>query len=204
MYNGLNYTPDEMKQIEARIDEICESLKESLGDRISKFNIAGSLSKHTEVRGLSDVDLRITLGEEYADKTPLQVRRILKNVLKHKIKDCKIYSGDIALTLKYEDLDIQLIPVRPVANGKVLVPRNNESWSGPTDQEEFGRMLKDLYRSYGKDPRDGVYRVEKVIRVMKAMEYFSCAFSDQSKLDRLTVLSRFFRSIGLRVPSFGK
>jgi predicted nucleotidyltransferase len=170
VYNSLNYSPEEREHVQDIIDEVHECLKESLGDRITRFDVAGSFSKHTEVRGLSDVDIQLSIGDEYSEYTPLQVRRILKKVLRNKIKNAKIHNGDMALTLRYKGIDIQLIPVIPEKGGKVRVPKNDNNWSKPTDQKVFKKELDNLYSSYQRDPRDMVYRVQKVIKVMKEIE----------------------------------
>ena len=170
MYNSLSYSHEEIRQIKGIVEEVYNILKESLGNRISRFDIAGSLSKRTEVRGLSDVDLLLSVGDEYSGLTPLQVRRILKRVLRDKIKGAKIHNGDMALTILYKKMDIQLIPVVPVEGGKVKVPKSDTSWSRPTDQKIFKNELSNLFNMYQKDSRDKVPRVQKVIKVMKKIE----------------------------------
>lgn len=152
------------------VGDVYNCLKDSLGDRIERFDIAGSFSKRTEVRGLSDVDVQLAIGKEYSGFTPLQVRRILKKVLKNKIRGARIHNGDLALTIRYRGMDIQLIPVIPEEGGKVRIPRNDTSWSKPTNQRIFRKELQNLCRMYQRDPRDKVYRVLKVIRAMKVIE----------------------------------
>jgi hypothetical protein len=92
----------------------------------------GSISKHTYVNGLSDVDsLVIINNSKLQGNTPNEVKDHFFQNLKDRIPNTNIRKGNLTVTLHYNDnIEIQLLPVlRTDNNYKIQSTPNEDSWS---------------------------------------------------------------------------
>ncbi len=107
----------------------------------------GSVSKHTYVDGLSDVDsLAILNKSELVNLSPDEVKKYFYDRLKERLPDSDITIGKLAITIKFASgFEVQIVPA--VKNDKgIQIPsimRGNE-WSNTIKPEKFVESLREV------------------------------------------------------------
>jgi len=135
--------------IQKHIETILIALNDEIeGEVVTRFG--GSISRHTHINGLSDVDALVILNNsELADYSPDEVLDYFYKRLKHRFKQTDIEKGDTAVTLHFSDGDVQLIPALRFKTG-IKIPNDNE-WSTNIKPAAFAKALTDLNgKLYGK------------------------------------------------------
>ncbi|MCH7689349.1 MAG: nucleotidyltransferase [Planctomycetes bacterium] len=90
----------------------------------------GSISKHTYVDGLSDVDALVLIDRsEIKDKQPKQLQRLLADCLRARYGKDSVTVGPLAVTLTHDGKSIQLLPA--VRDGKrfKIASYDGKGWS---------------------------------------------------------------------------
>jgi Second Messenger Oligonucleotide or Dinucleotide Synthetase domain len=110
------------ERVNARLGEVESALGEEL-EGVDRLLFGGSVSKHTYVEGLSDIDALLVLNSsDYGGLTPSEVMLKLITALEKSLdrgEAVEIDSGELAVTVTYkEGLDLQLLPA--VERGKEL------------------------------------------------------------------------------------
>lgn len=107
----------------------------------------GSVAKHTEIDGLSDVDALVVLDRaDLAGKGPRAVLNAFERILSdrlHRAEVASIEKGRLAVTVKYKDgTEIQLLPA--LRSGKITkIPgTDGKSWND-TRPTQFTKQLSD-------------------------------------------------------------
>lgn len=118
--------------INRRLDEIADALGENLAD-LDRLLFGGSVSKHTYVDGLSDVDSLVVLKPEAMDAdTPESLRDTMSRAL-HRHLDMGQVEGietGFAVTVKYKDgSEVQLLPAVERRGGLAISDKSGENWS---------------------------------------------------------------------------
>lgn len=113
-----------------RRDEIKRALADVLRTAFD-LQYGGSVAKHTEVNGLSDVDLLLIMRDRNAGQ--LRPGMILDRVatkLRRSIVDAEVSTGRIAITVHYPDgMEIQLVPAARAERGYKVPSWDGERWS---------------------------------------------------------------------------
>jgi len=129
------------QRTQSRLDQIRAVLKDELEDSFD-LRFGGSVSKHTFVDGLSDIDILLVLGSSTKKMLPNTLLNQIASELADKLpRDIEVSKGRIAVTMKYSDgEEIQIIPsVRAV--GRLHVPAwDTNEWS-KINPEKFKRGL---------------------------------------------------------------
>lgn len=122
VFNDRDY-----ESIQTHIDEVQKAL-EKLVDGTMDIRYGGSVSKHTYVDGLSDIDtLAIINNTELADKTPGEVKDYFFNRLSERFPKTDIKKGQLAITLKYKNgTELQILPALKSGNGFKIALNDNE------------------------------------------------------------------------------
>lgn len=100
----------------ASIQEHIATVKAALNKDSSVVDdlaFGGSVSKHTYVDGVSDVDALVYLNpDELGALSPSKVRKFFERRLKDRLPNTKIITGSLAVTLTFADgVVLQLVPV---------------------------------------------------------------------------------------------
>ena len=128
--------------IQKHLDTILNALTTEIEGNI-KTNLGGSISKHTHLNGLSDVDALIILNNsELSDKSPKEVLDYFFRRLSERLPNTTIEQGDTAVTVHFSDGDIQLVPALKYHNG-IKIPDGN-NWSTNIKPELFTKRLSTL------------------------------------------------------------
>jgi hypothetical protein len=105
-FNGRDYGA-----IQRHLETINNTLDSEIEGRID-LRYGGSVSKHTYVDGLSDIDaLALIHNTDLADKSPEEVKQYFFDQLVQRLPDSKITMGTLAITIKYSDgVEVQILP----------------------------------------------------------------------------------------------
>jgi len=132
-----------------RLGEIIEIIREDVGGTI-ELRFGGSVSKHTYVDGLSDVDVLILIDRcELADKSPKAVLKYVKRILEGKLRNAEsVEIGRLAITVKYSDgTEIQLLPAIRLGDGYKISKAKSNDWSDIIRPDKFASRLTDVNRT---------------------------------------------------------
>lgn len=133
----------------------------------------GSVRKHTYVDGISDVDaLMILRDETLGEKSPQEVLAYFEDRLRSQLSDWEISPhGKLAVTLRRDDLELQVLPAIHRAGGLSIPAAEGNEWSR-IDPEKFQRRLTRANRDLGG----------KLIPVIKLAKVINGSFPDASRL----------------------
>ncbi|MEJ2861462.1 CBASS oligonucleotide cyclase [Actinomycetospora flava] len=157
----------DVETINARLDDIEGAISEVVED-IDRLVFGGSVSKHTYVDGLSDVDSLVLLNatEGMPTESPQQFReafaQIIRNAALPGVAD--VYVGNLAVTLSYSDgTEIQLLPaLRTAPDGDLRISSSNgERWRS-IHPRRFAEQLTALNQRNGN-------RLVPTIKLAKAI-----------------------------------
>ena len=133
-----------------------EAIEQALADKIGgvdRLLFGGSVSKHTYVNGLSDVDALVEIADEVIlGRSPAEVTddfaRALRQALPQGDVD-NIRQGAMAVTVTYRDgAEIQLLPAARVGDELAVSSWDSGSWM-PIRPRDFARELTSANQSQG-------------------------------------------------------
>lgn len=171
--------------IQQHISTILDALNNEIeGNVITKFG--GSVSRHTHLNGISDVDALLILNNSSLDKaSPQEVLDYFYEVLTQRLPNTNIEKSGKTVTLHYQDGDIQLVPALRTKTG-IKIPDNN-SWSSVIKPELFRDKLSSLNADLNG----------KLVPAIKLIKGIIAGFPERSQLKGYHVES-------LAVEIFGK
>jgi hypothetical protein len=147
--------------IQKHLDEILRALGRDVTGSVD-LRFAGSVAKHTWVDGLSDIDSLVMLDKcELAEQTPQAAKDYLDRRIKERFPKTEISQGTLAVTVKFADVDVQLLPAVS-CEGAVKIPsEDGRSWARIKPQE-FTRVLSEVNQAKGN-------KVVPVVKLAKAI-----------------------------------
>ena len=148
------------------IEEI-KNILESDTEGIIELKLGGSVSKHTYIDGISDVDVLVLVDKsELSEKNPDEIKKYIKIQLEKKLKKVEsIEVGDLAVTVIFKDgTEIQLLPALRHGEGYKIGERKANQWSKVIHPEKFARKLTDVNQKNSRT----VVRVIKLVKGINA------------------------------------
>ena len=143
------------------------NIEDTLKNVVERIEIAGSVSKGTNLRGLSDVDLLGFIPSYYQKKDPNQILESYAKLLRKRIPNTNITVGKIAITIHYSKVECQILPVIKVGDGIIRIAENGK-WSKPIQYRKFHDNLKTTCSKYRSD-RLGNVALSTIKYVKKAI-----------------------------------
>ena len=134
----------DVDQIQKHLDTIENAIHSEIEGFID-LKYAGSVSKHTYVDGLSDIDsLAIINNSELAKHKPEDVKNYFYDMLKKRLPNSNIKVGNLAVTIKFTTgTEIQILPVIKDKNGiKIQSSRRENEWSHVINPDKFAKVLR--------------------------------------------------------------
>lgn len=128
------------------LEEIKKIIQEDDNGTI-EMRFGGSVSKHTYVDGLSDVDILILIDKsELSDMPPHDIKEYIKTKLKDNLSNIEdIHTGDLAVTVNFSDGEkIQLLPAIRRYEGYKIPDRDNDNWSNVIRPDKFAEKLTEV------------------------------------------------------------
>lgn len=139
----------DVETIRRHLEEIEKTLGKEI-EGLEKILFGGSISKKTFIEGASDVDALVILDKaKYNSISPKKLQDAFCDLLKHRFPRTEIVKGDLAVTVKFSDYEVQLLPALR-ENGKVqIADRGGASWTKPINTAAFTRRLTETNKSNG-------------------------------------------------------
>jgi hypothetical protein len=125
------YNARDVDLVQERLTEILDSLDEELDDECETL-FGGSVSKHTYVDGLSDVDTLVVLNDPaLVAATPAEALAYLEAKIQSVVTGrATVSTGTLAVTVEYEDgMKLQLLPATRAASGIRIADSTGPGWS---------------------------------------------------------------------------
>ena len=111
----------------------------------------GSISKHTYVDGISDVDALVLLNNsELSDKSPNEVKSFLGDCLRNRYGQNAVHEGALAVTVNVQDKTIQLLPALRHGEGVKIAEIDGRNWSKVNPHRFTHALTKANQRLSGK------------------------------------------------------
>jgi len=119
-------------KIADRISEVQSCLSDTA--EVDRILFGGSVAKHTDISGLSDVDALVILDrQDLAGKPPNEVLQAFLKALEDKLPRQEVRSiakGRLAVTVTYDDdLEIQLLPALRTRQTIAIAGPDGRTWS---------------------------------------------------------------------------
>ena len=136
-----NFNNRDSVAIQRHLKEIEKVLGKNI-DGLDKILFGGSISKKTFIEGTSDVDALVFLDKSlYKNASPKELQDIFYKMLTHRFPNTQIDKGTLAVTVKFSDYEIQLLPAFR-ENGKVqIADKTGNGWSRPINTLAFTDRL---------------------------------------------------------------
>lgn len=144
------YNDRDSEAIQEHLNEIKEVIKEDIDGTID-LKFGGSVSKHTYVDGLSDVDTLITIDKsELADLSPQEVLNYIKSKLEGNLTNLdSIKVGKLAVTMTFSDnAEIQILPAIKYYSGFKIPKSNGNDWSDIIHPQKFAEKLTSVNKKF--------------------------------------------------------
>jgi hypothetical protein len=147
-----------------RLAEVKNAIEDYIDDSISLL-FGGSVSRRTDVEGISDVDALVLLNDNrYVAENPQDLLSEFADLLRRELPvSVAVERGDLAVTLKFDDgMELQLLPALKTATGVRIAASDGDGWSNVIHPERFARRLTETNEAN----RRLVIPVIKVVRQM--------------------------------------
>jgi len=157
----IKYNNRDVGAINTHLEEILKAVDNRIDGHLD-MKLGGSVSKHTSVEGISDVDTLLILNDsELSDKSPKAVKIIIAKMLRERFPTTDISVGKMAVTVSFSDYDIQILPALR-SDGKVKIPEaSSNSWA-KIDTNKFTSALTNINEKNGN-------KVVPIIKLAKAI-----------------------------------
>ena len=137
-----DYNDRDTEAINRHIRGLRDALEQT-GNDVLPTRFGGSVSRHTYVDGLSDIDGLVRINDSsLAGQSPKAAIQKMAELIQRRMPNTKVETGSLAVTVKYTDgHEIQLLPAIRTRNGyRIANPTRNE-WSGVIHPERFAQKL---------------------------------------------------------------
>jgi len=169
-----DYNRRDVEAIGEHLEEIKEIIKEENVGTIQLL-FGGSVSKHTYINGLSDVDVLMTIDKsDLSGLPPKKVLEYVSSKLKEKLVDVQdIKVGKLAVTVVFsDDIMIQILPAIKHGEGFMISTEKGNEWSNIIRADKFATKLTEVNQSYNG----------KVVPVIKLAKGIIAQFPENQQL----------------------
>lgn len=144
----VRFNDRDTNAINTHLKEIKKALEKEIEGTID-LNYGGSVAKHTHVDGLSDIDSLVLLNEsELENKSPQEAKTYFYDRLCERFPNSTIEKGTLAVTVKFEDVEIQLLPAIKWRRGFQIADASGAKWSN-INPKKFSQELSSLNQKLG-------------------------------------------------------
>jgi hypothetical protein len=125
----LSMCERDVEAVNKHLDEIKKALSNDIDGAVD-FSFGGSVAKHTYVEGLSDIDALVILNNsELVGKSPKEVLGYFLDRLRGRFPKSAIDKGNLAITVGFKDIDIQLLPAVKSKGGAAIADPSGTGWN---------------------------------------------------------------------------
>ena len=136
------YNDRDTQAVSRHVQVLRDSL-ELRDDDVIRTIFGGSVSKHTAINGLSDVDVLVIVNDSsLIGQSPAAVIRLMAQRIRQRLPQTSVSTGDLAVTVSYSDgIEVQVLPaIRTKSGVRIADPKTNR-WSGVVYPERFAQKL---------------------------------------------------------------
>lgn len=142
------YNNRDTEAISRHLDEIKKALEEYLEGAVNLL-YGGSVTKHTYVDGLSDVDSLVILDScELADGSPEVAKEYFAQRLRERFPRTDIEVGRLAVTARFSDAEVQLLPAVSCKNNVKISDTSGKGWA-EINPKGFAKVLTQTNQANG-------------------------------------------------------
>lgn len=158
------------------VKEILDNLKNDLKDQVDgtvNLLFGGSISKHTYVDGLSDIDaLVIFEKKDFFDSSPQELKKLLKQNLSERYGEKNVKIGNLAVTVNLNGMDIQLLPAQRIGDSFKICSYDGKKWS-KIRPNKFAELLTKMNQKNGGKVIPTVKLVKAIISTLPEKQRLS-------------------------------
>ena len=139
------YNDRDVEAIGRHIKTLRDAL-ERYGDDVIPTRFGGSVSKHTYVQGLSDVDALFIVNESsLSGQSPEHAIDYMAKLFRQRLPRTKMDTGDLAVTVTFSDeIEIQVLPAIRTKSGFRIADPERDGWSNVVHPERFAQKLTEV------------------------------------------------------------
>ena len=159
----VRYSDRNNQAIRRHIESLCAILRRD-GNVVQPI-YGGSVSRGTDVNGISDVDILLVVNQSpLINEPPSMTIDYVKETLEHHLSGNPIRAGNLAVTVRYADeTEIQILPaIRRGTEGFRIARYGSNRWSGTVLPNRFAEKLMEVNQRNGS-------RVLPTIKLAKAI-----------------------------------
>jgi hypothetical protein len=192
----VNVNDRDTQTIQRHIKTITDAIHSEIDGTID-LRYGGSVSKHTYVNGLSDIDsLAILNNSELAESDPQVVKEYILNKISERLPSTKVSMGNLAVTIKFSSgIEIQVLPAIKHQDGfRIPSSRRSNEWSHVIRPGDFAKILR-----YTNTKMDG-----KLVPVIKIVKSITASFAENRQLSgyhtEALAIQVFNKYVGEKTP----
>lgn len=156
-----NFNGRDNEATNRHLSEIKKAIEKEIDGTVDLL-FGGSVAKQTYVDGLSDIDSLIILNKaELENKTPNEVKQYFAARLKERFPQTDMQVGKLAITLKFSDAEIQLLPAVKSGESLKIADRTGQGWAR-IRPKAFSEKLSEVNKNVGM-------KVVPVVKLAKAI-----------------------------------
>lgn len=156
-----NFNDRDVEGIRKHLDQIRATIEAAHESEVDLL-FGGSIAKHTYVDGISDVDALVFVdGTELANESPETIKQQLAQLLRNRFVDTDVSVGNLAITLKFADAEVQILPALRRGDKALISDASGSAWS-EIDPRGFASELSKVNAERGN-------KVVPVIKLAKAL-----------------------------------
>ena len=135
----------DVEAINRHLQTIQDALEKEI-EGVVKLSFGGSVTKHTYVDGLSDVDMLVCINDtSLSNRSPAEALAYFAQRLSDRLPSTDIHRGDLAVTVAFADgHTIQLLPAVRTGAGYRIARQGGNQWSQVIRPAQFARELTDV------------------------------------------------------------
>ena len=124
---------------------LCDILRQE-GDHALQTKFGGSVSRGTEVNGLSDVDVLLVVNQSsLSNMPPRDVISYIDETIKKRFPTNPVRVGALAVTVNYSDgSEIQILPALRTRDGVRIADPGSVRWSKVVRPDKFAQKLVEV------------------------------------------------------------
>jgi predicted nucleotidyltransferase len=141
-----NYNNRKTDEIQQHLKTIKDAFDKNIEGSV-ELVFGGSISKHTYVNGLSDIDMLVRINDtSLANASPDEVKAYFAERLQKRLPNTEIEIGKLAVTVRFSSTghEIQLLPALETKTGLRIVDPNGKGWSKVIKPEKFAKKLTNV------------------------------------------------------------
>src|SRR5215471_11166054 len=140
----VNVNDRNTEAIQRHVKTIMDAIHSDIDGTID-LRYGGSVSKHTYVNGLSDIDsLAILNKSELVNSDPQAVKEYFLKKISERLPNTNVSLGNLAVTVKFSSgIEIQILPaIKQGVGFKIPSSRRPNEWSHVIRPGDFAKLLR--------------------------------------------------------------